>query len=163
MARSRYIFVAAAALVHAGFQEYNSTDSPHAAAWLCRSDTPSELSSEDCENICALCHGSSTDTLEFYDEGDARICGSCHSDKTTDARLPADLLVTVEHGNHPVGVPYSDSNLRSPLAERPSGPKLFKSPEGPPKIYCSTCHDSHSTRHRLLRGEGEICLLCHLM
>lgn len=160
----RWILTLAAAAVCVGFQQHVPPSNPHALASLCIAGSDSDDGEMDCADVCAQCHLAATGPADFYDVGDAAICGDCHADKTTDERAAGGLIATSEHGNHPVAVDYLASRLRSNLAAQPSGPKLFVDGDGStPRMYCSTCHDPHGTRHGLMRTEGEICRTCHVM
>lgn len=136
---------------------------PHARAAECRAD-PLILETTECGAVCAECHPGTDGPIEMYELGDRAICAQCHA-RAGDAR-PADrLLVSEDHGNHPVGVEYRRSTIRSRLDPYPSGPKLFwDRTGGAPKVYCSTCHNPHGSVDRLLRVSPprDFCFACHV-
>jgi predicted CXXCH cytochrome family protein len=164
MASMRWILTLATATVCVGFQQYVPPSNPHALASTCLVGSDSDGAEVDCGDVCTQCHLSATADASFYDVGDAAICGECHADRTRDERAAGDLLVSTEHGNHAVAVPYRATNLRSRLAAQPVGPRLFRDGDGgTPRMFCSTCHDPHGNRPGLMRTEGEICRACHVM
>lgn len=137
---------------------------PHAAAAQCRAD-PEQLDTETCVDVCLGCHLTRDGAQDVFYLSDRSICDGCHQDKTREERPASRLLNIADHGNHPVGVLYSDQNLFSRLYDQPDGPKLFTDADGRgARIFCSTCHNPHSAEPRLLRKQprDDLCRACHV-
>lgn len=105
--------------------------------------------------------------LDIYVKGDVQLCEQCHTEESIPASgTPLLRFVNGGGGNHPVAILYSPEDSKTTLIPSPSGPKFFTDEGGNnPKIYCSTCHNSHSSAVNLLRVNNRgsaLCLSCHL-